>query len=74
MNLGVWGEFFLKTAVLLAGIYVIVRLTPRLANLIDRRKSKEVSPEEKPRPERVEDEDNQEKSAAENDDKEYKKE
>ncbi len=65
MALGVWGMFFLKLFILLAGVYVIVLLTPKLAAFIDKRRkpddpdnpSPDNSPEiPEPRPERVEDE------------------
>ena len=68
MSLGVWGMFFLKMFILLAGIFVIVLLTPKLAALIDKRRKPGDNPEE-PRPERVEDEEN---IKDENDDNEYK--
>ena len=61
-RLGMWGEFFLKLAILFAGVYVIIILTPRLAAFIDRRRKNGGVPEE-PRPERVQDDENKENSA-----------
>lgn len=79
MTLGVWGEFFLKMFVLLAGVFAITLITPRLASFIDKRRGKGEDPEE-PRPERVENEDidnkdnNGKENVAESNDIKYKKE
>ncbi len=64
-NLGVWGEVLLKLAILFAGIYVIIRLTPKLAAFIDKRRKNGGVPDE-PRPERVQEDENEE-DPAEND-------
>ena len=57
--MGIWGVFFLKLFILLAGVYVLILLTPKLAKFIDSRRkpNEEGQPPEEPRPERVEDED-----------------
>lgn len=57
--MGVWGVFFLKLFILLAGVYVLILLTPKLAKFIDshRKSAEEGQPPEEPRPERVEDKD-----------------
>ena len=60
-QLGVWGEMILKLAILFAGIYVIIRLTPKLAAFIDKRRKNGEDPDE-PRPERVQDDENRENS------------
>ncbi len=69
--LGTWGMFFLKMFILLAGVYVIVILTPKLAAFIDKRRK---NSEEEPRPERVQDSENTENSAEEGDNNQYKSE
>ena len=69
MSLEVWGAFFFKMFILLAGVFVIALLTPKLAAFIDKRRSRGKSPEE-PRPERVEDDEN----AENNNDEKYKSE
>lgn len=52
--------FFLKFGILLAGVYVIILLTPKMAAYIDRlRKPGDTAPEA-PRPERVYDDVNSE--------------
>lgn len=51
--------FFIKFILLLAGVYVIAALTPKLAAYIDKRRASEKSPyESAPLPERVDTEDN----------------
>ena len=65
MQLGQWGEFMLKIAILFAGVYVIILLTPKIASFIDKRRK----PEDElsaPRPERVDDDESAE-NADEND-------
>lgn len=47
--------FFLKFSILLAGVYVIVLLTPKIAAAIDRLRKPEDPTLEAPRPERVDD-------------------
>lgn len=47
--------FFLKLAILFAGVYILILLTPHIAAWIDSRK-KGVPDPEAPRPERVDDE------------------
>lgn len=54
--------FFLKFAVLLFGVYIIIRLTPYIADWLD--KHRKNSPEA-PRPERVDDDFTQENSGEE---------
>ncbi len=71
MSLGVWGIFFLKMFLILAGIFVIILLTPKLAAFIDSRRKPGDEPDG-PRPERVEDEEKTENSAENGDDNEYK--
>lgn len=63
--------FFLKFGILLAGIYIIILLTPKLAAFIDRRKKPGETPPEAPRPERVQDDINSDNNGgfAENDTK-----
>lgn len=78
-GLGVWGEFFLKLFIILAGIYLIILITPKLAAFIDKQRKKsgtaDPTPEEL-QPERVEDKniksEKSEKIAEDGDDNEYK--
>ena len=60
--------FFLKFLILLAGVYVIVLLTPHIAAWIDSLK-KDTSGPSAPRPERVDDDFNSENSGENADEK-----
>ena len=65
MQLDQWGEFLLKLAILFAGVYVIIILTPKIAAFIDKRRkpgaSETSEASDEPRPERVEEEADAEK-------------
>lgn len=56
--------FFLKFGILLAGVYVIILLTPKMAAFIDRLKKPGEAAPEAPRPERVQDDINSENSGS----------
>lgn len=62
MQLDQWGEFFLKLAILLAGVYVIIILTPKIAAFIDKRRKPGEEEASAPRPERVDDDIDEDKS------------
>lgn len=61
--------FFLKFGLLLAGVYVIVLLTPKMAEFIDRHRKPDEPDPPAPRPERVKDELITENNGAAADDK-----
>lgn len=61
MQLGLWGEFFLKLTILFAGVYVIIILTPKIAAFIDKRRKPGKDASEEPRPERVQEDDSSKK-------------
>lgn len=63
MQLDQWGEFFLKLAILFAGVYVLIILTPKIAAFMDKRRKPGEEVPEAPRPERVEDDENTENIA-----------
>lgn len=62
MQLDQWGEFFLRLAILFAGVYVLIILTPKIAAFIDKRRKPGEEVPEAPRPERVDDDEITEKS------------
>ena len=59
MQLDQWGIFMLKVVILFIGVYAIIILTPKLAAFIDKRRKAGEEVPEAPRPERVEDDENQ---------------
>ncbi len=57
ITLGNLMEFFLKCGLIFAGLYLIIVLTPKLANFIDKKRAQNKSPYgEAPDPARVDDE------------------
>lgn len=57
ITLGNLMEFFLKCGLIFAGLYLIIVLTPKLANFIDKKRAQIKSPYgEAPDPARVDDE------------------
>lgn len=57
ITLGNLMEFFLKCGLIFAGLYLIIMLTPKLADFIDKKRAQNKSPYgEAPDPARVDDE------------------
>lgn len=57
ITLGSLMEFFLKCGLIFAGLYLIIVLTPKLADFIDKKRAQNKSPYgEAPDPARVDDE------------------
>ncbi len=57
ITLGDMMEFFLKCGLIFAGLYLIIVLTPKLANFIDKKRAQKKDPYDGvPNPARVDDE------------------
>lgn len=66
ITLGDMMEFFLKCGLIFAGLYIIIVLTPKLANYIDKKRAQMKDPYGGvPNPARVDDDENSEKDAEE---------